>query len=570
MYKYLLCWRYLRTRYIALASVISVALGVATLIVVNSVMSGFTTEMQGRLHGILSDIVIDSRDFGGFKDPEARMEQIRKIAGDKIEAMTPTVTVPSMLYFKNKRGEWMSRPVQVIGIDMETYPLVSDFSKYLQHPEHREKPSFQLLEKGYDYRDHQLKEGEPYVPRKQLGESGWKYRRNWARCEKFSQQLNQSGMSTSSNATPEVRTIGPPNTVPHPNYTNPGNTASPPGAAIVSDAPTPEILRSSNNSNTAMTADPFAQGHNGFGPNPFDQRDGNQQNVYDPEKKQRAGIIIGMGLISARDHEGRDWFAAVPGDDVNLTVPTTGQPPEGMTDSFTVVDLYESKMSEYDSQLVFVPLDRIQQLRGMIDPVDPTRGRVNQIQIKLKPGVDAVAVRNLLRQNFDPRFFSVMTWMDLQGALLQAVEVERAILNLLLFLIIAVAGFGILAIFLMIVIEKTRDIGILKSLGASRIGIMGIFLNYGVLLGVVGSGVGVGLGLALVYNINKVADYLSYLRGQPIFDPSVYYFYRIPTIVDPMMIVQVVGGTLLIAILASIAPALRAAFMHPVEALRHE
>ena len=83
---------------------------------------------------------------------------------------------------------------------------------------------------------------------------------------------------------------------------------------------------------------------------------------------------------------------------------------------------------------------------------------------------------------------------------------ETAILNVLLFMIIAVAGFGILAIFFMIVVEKTRDIGILKSLGASGRGIMGIFLAYGLSLGIVGSGVGMVIGLLFVVYINHIAD----------------------------------------------------------------
>ena len=97
----------------------------------------------------------------------------------------------------------------------------------------------------------------------------------------------------------------------------------------------------------------------------------------------------------------------------------------------------------------------------------------------------------------------MQTWRDKQGPLLAAVQMETAILNVLLFMIIAVAGFGILAIFYMIVVEKTRDIGILKSLGASGGGIMGIFLAYGVSLGIVGSGAGLVLGLLFVAYINR-------------------------------------------------------------------
>jgi lipoprotein-releasing system permease protein len=160
--------------------------------------------------------------------------------------------------------------------------------------------------------------------------------------------------------------------------------------------------------------------------------------------------------------------------------------------------------------------------------------------------------------------------MDKQGALLAAVQMETAVLNVLLFLIIAVAGFGILAIFFMIVVEKTRDIGILKSLGATGFGIMGIFLAYGLLLGVVGAGVGMGLGLLFVRYINEIADVLGRITGRPVFDPSVYYFHKIPTIVEAPTVIAIVLGAMAIAVLASILPARRAARLHPVEALRYE
>ena len=147
---------------------------------------------------------------------------------------------------------------------------------------------------------------------------------------------------------------------------------------------------------------------------------------------------------------------------------------------------------------------------------------------------------------------------------------ETAILNVLLFMIIAVAGFGILAIFFMIVVEKTRDIGILKSLGASSGGIMGIFLAYGLSLGMVGSGAGLVIGLLFVANINEIADVLAWITGQEVFDPTIYYFQKIPTIVEPLTVAWIVAGAMLIAVVASILPARRAARLHPVEALRYE
>src|SRR5262245_53844161 len=111
MYKFLLCWRYLRTRYIALASIVSVTLGVATMIVVNSVMAGFAHEMHDRLHSILSDVVVESHGLDGIPDAEWHMEQIRRIAGDAVVGMTPTVNVPAMLSFQYN-GQWVTRPVQ--------------------------------------------------------------------------------------------------------------------------------------------------------------------------------------------------------------------------------------------------------------------------------------------------------------------------------------------------------------------------------------------------------------------------------------------------------------------------
>ena len=163
MYKLLLSWRYLRTRYIALASIISVTLGVATLIVVNSVMAGFTKEMHNRLHGILSDIVLESHSIDGFADPQWHMEQIRKICGDDIVGMTPVVHVPALLRIPF-RGDFHTRQINLIGVDKATYAEVSDFSQYLLHPENKQRLSFLLRENGYA------------PDRKDFPKSGWEHR----------------------------------------------------------------------------------------------------------------------------------------------------------------------------------------------------------------------------------------------------------------------------------------------------------------------------------------------------------------------------------------------------------
>jgi lipoprotein-releasing system permease protein len=556
MYKYLLAWRYLRSRHIALVSIISVTLGVATMIVVNSVMSGFSTEMKSLIHGISADVVVKSGSLDGFPNPEGQMEKIRKVAGDQIEAMTATVTVPAMLTFEYK-GQTITNPVQLVGIDEATYGQVCEFGNYLQHPENRNQLSFQLREDGYDTIDHQSDPDRPSPERTQMKPAGWGRRRTisrlnaeWDRLEENRRQQKAARVAKRSKTAPmpESNAQLKVDALPLPDILT--------KKAPADDKPsvTPEQSKASD----GQVTDLFANAKNSSAGRTFDMA-----------TEQHTGAVLGFAMVSRRDNDGRDRFAIIPGHDVTLTYPTAGKRPDGQSATFTVIDLYESKMSEYDARLVFVPIGKLQQLRGMIDP-ESGMSYATQIQLKVRDGVDLDSVRDQLRAVFPTMIFNVFTWRDRQHALLSAVEIEIAILNILLFLIIAVAGFGILAIFLMIVVEKTRDIGILKALGASRSGVMGIFVGYGLSLGLVGSGTGTLLGLWLTNHINEVADWLSKIKGEPIFNPEIYYFYKIPTIIDPFTISWIVAGAVGIAVLSSVLPALRAATLHPVKALRYE
>lgn len=509
MLQLLLCWRYLRTRYIALASITSVMLGVATMIVVNAVMAGFAHEMQDRIHGILSDLVLDVRSLEGAPDAEAHMARIERVAGRYIEGMSPTAHVPAMLGFYVGE-QYVTRQVNVIGIDPSTYSSVSDFGKYLQHPQNRAELDFALKDGGYDAIDHQADDPSKVKPRTEMPAAGWPHRKKMARL---------------------VR--------------EPALPADP-----------------------ALQSNPFAQADaaaavNGQ-PAPVDLGE-----TFNPATDQHPGVVVGIALCSYRNSDSTDSFLALPGDDVEIIYPSVGRPPKALSAKFTITDFYESKMNEYDTTFVFVPLSKLQALRGMVSP-ETGKGHFNSIQIKTRPGVDPALVRDILQAEFPPQWYIASTWQDKQGALLAAVQMETAVLNVLLFLIIAVAGFGILAIFYMIVVEKTRDIGVLKSLGAGRWGVMGIFLGYGLALGVSGAGVGLIGGLLFVRNINEIADLLSRLTGRPVFDPAIYYFSRIPTIVEPFTVCWIAAGAMAIAVMASVLPARRAAGLHPVQALRWE
>jgi len=530
MYKLLLCWRYLRTRWIALASVISVTLGVATMVVVNAVMAGFSHEMQTRIHGILSDIVFESHSLSGFQDPRWHMEEIRRAAGDSIAGMTPTVAVPAMLSFQ-VRGQWVTRQIMFIGIDESSHAQASDFGRYLQHPENRRQLSFQLRDGGYDTIDSQTETPGPTRPA--LEGAGWPYRRMRVERERLWRERQAE----------QERTAG---------------------------GPTRPIDRQVDAVLAATAPDDEASGDAAAKPqDPFKAVRPDEGRTMDPAREQFTGIVPGIGLASFRDSSGVDRFLVLPGDDVKITFPTAGTPPKAVSDTFTIVDFYESKMSEYDSNFVFVPIAALQRMRGMLDPQTGVPS-VNSIQIKLTAGADLDEVRNRLRKVFPADLYAISTWRDKQGPLLSAVDMEMAVLNILLFMIIAVAGFGILAIFFMIVVEKTRDIGILKSLGASSTGVAGIFLGYGLFLGLVGAGAGLALGLAITWNINRIRAAVEWLTGEKVFDPSIYYFFKIPTIVHPATVLWIIAGAVAIAVAASVLPALRAARLHPVEALRHD
>ncbi len=601
MYKLLLCLRYLRTRYIALASIISVTLGVATMIVVNSVMAGFSTEMRDRIHGLLADIIVETHTIDGEPDPAAMLERVRRVAGDHIAGMTTTVEIYGMLTFRYA-GDHITRPVTIIGIDPEgkakVGPLVDYLDSYATHVE-----DGQVVRKPLRDRD--------TPPGWQLTDVAMERREDWAELQRKMARWSSHGVPADEAATsPIVQTTGVDETAP-PEFIDADEAASViAGPEFVSPA---EV-------ETAASAPAM----------PFQFPEAEQAATEVDLAEPLAGrIYIGEGLISFPNEDPatgqvKTHMMVRPGDDVKLSTIGAGTPPAPVHFDVTVVDVFKSGMSEYDSSLVFCDLKYLQMVRGMVTPqpgnplvvgqevqfvvngrnttgriaavdleggtvhvrsdfgdttaehelassaVMPVARNVTSIQIKLNDFHDADAVVEKLKAAFPPELYRVQTWEQKQGPLLAAVEVESMILNVLLFLIIAVAGFGILAIFFMIVVEKTRDIGILKALGASSRGVLAIFLSYGLGLGIVGSGVGAVLGLLFVRYINEIEKVITIISGRKVFDERIYYFPEIPTSVSPLMVFWVAIGAITIAVLASILPARRAAALHPVEALRYE
>jgi lipoprotein-releasing system permease protein len=473
MYKLLLCWRYLLTRYLALVCIVSVLLGVATLIVVNSVMAGFSTKLRERLHGALSDIVIQSYDYIGMTDPDGKMRLIMAdpYLNERIEAMTPTVEIFAMLQYKIN-GTPFVKAVRLVGIDPEGRAKLGGFSEHLMADANKAHPSFDLDAAALAYYKVQHPDRAPR-PKPVMGPDGF----------------------------PEP---DPPPSMP---------------AAI----PT--------------------------------------------------GAFLGYAIANIRDSKSTpenprpDICVLNRGDDVVLTTITDGEI-RPVSYRYVVADYFRSEMSDYDSQYVFVPIKHLQQLRNMGE-------RATEIQIRLKKEYDNTKDKELIKDRLkvlvgDVDGLDILTWEEMQGPLLSAIAIERGILNVLLFMIVGVAGFGILAIFSMIVVEKTRDIGVIKALGASNGGVLKIFLGYGLLLGFVGALLGTILGVTITMNINPIEHGLAFISGHEVFDRNVYYFKEIPTDLQPLTVLFINLGAVAIAVLFSILPALRAALLHPVRALRYE
>ncbi len=601
MYKLQLCLRYLRTRWIALASIISVMLGVATMVVVNSVMAGFATEMRERIHGILADIVVETHTLDGDPDAAARMQEIQEVAGNYVEAMTATVEVYGMISFKY-RGQVITRPVTLIGIDPETKGAVSPLVTNLTSFTSGRRMGLALEDDvGIGCRVAGVLAGSPadaggiHAGDRITGCNGTAIQDTKELASQLKNTVDRKTIDLDINRDGQPLALKLPVPLPSWNLTadarehrraivelerrrlewNQPQTVVPAGGTRptpqLTPHPTPPDLNTPPTSQPSPLTPPPS-----FETIPPPSRDLAAPDVpdIDPSDPLRSRVYLGAGLIEfpiedKKTGEIRIERMVLAGEDVRITTVSAGRPPEPRHFTATVVDVFKSGMSEYDSNLVFCNIEELQQTRGMVDPITGDRA-VTSIQVKLKNFEDAETVVKRLRAAFPAHIYSVRTWQQKQGPLLAAVELETGILNILLFLIIAVAGFGILAIFYMIVVEKTRDIGILKALGASRRGIMSIFLGYGLALGVVGSGVGVLLGLVFVHYINQIENGITWLLGRKVFDETIYYFPEIPTAVNPLTVGWIALGAIGIAILASILPARRAAKLHPVQALRYE
>ena len=268
-------------------------------------------------------------------------------------------------------------------------------------------------------------------------------------------------------------------------------------------------------------------------------------------------VAIGSRLAEA--------LGAYPGSTISLISPDGRSTVVGTVPrivSYTVAAIFEVGIYDYDNAFVVMPVQDAQQLLLLGDSVSTVEiqttnpDRVEEILQPLRPAVEGKGV--------------LITWQQMNSALFEALEVERVAMFVVLSLIVLVAVFNILSSLIMLVRAKTRDIAILRTMGASRRGMMKVFVTVGVTIGSLGIVLGLILGSIFLFFRQGVVNLIQYLTGQNLWDPSVRFLSDLPSKTDPFEVAAIVITALVLSFLATLYPAWKAASTDPVQVLRYE
>jgi lipoprotein-releasing system permease protein len=310
------------------------------------------------------------------------------------------------------------------------------------------------------------------------------------------------------------------------------------------------------------------------------------------------GMIAGVGVLDIhKDKKGnfppRDFIytiwakltvIGISGETSNVDL--AGDKGELM---FWIVDDSRTQIWQYDQSTVYIAFDVLQKMLAMDgrEERNPDTGKVTvipartrDIQVAIKEGANLArakeqvlgVVQQVRAAHQIPQRFPIVveTWEESNAMFIAAIEKEIALVTFLFSLISIVAVFLIFCIFYMIVVEKTKDIGIIKSVGATNEGVAGIFLGYGLAIGIVGAGLGLLVGYLIVRNINYLHEQMGKLLNIQIWNPEIYAFDKIPNQMNPWHVSAILLVAVISAVIGAMVPAIRAARMQPVEALRWE
>lgn len=267
---------------------------------------------------------------------------------------------------------------------------------------------------------------------------------------------------------------------------------------------------------------------------------------------EHRGVVLGKLLAST--------FNAWPGDTVTLISaagvqqsPVTGGLVPRMY-RFEVTGVFETGMYEYDNAYVYMDLPDAQEFAGLDDAV-------TGLEVRTRDRWGAAAVGDRIANALGYPFRAV-DWQEQNHSLFQALKLEKLGMGVILLLIVIVAAFNIVSTLTMVVTDKTREIGILKAMGMTAGAIRNIFFIQGVVIGAVGT----TLGLVVGFAAELALDRYKFIH----LDPQVYFIDHLPVQTQPVDVIWIVAASLVIAALATLYPAIQAARLYPVEAIRSE
>ncbi len=540
MYRFAIALRYLRSRKITYLSVIGVAVGVAALIIVMAVMEGFEEDFKDRIRGMLSDVVVRYRGEKSFEEVEKSILSV-----EHVTAAAPRLRGMALVMGPGGRGA-----VEIVGIDVSKEVRVSKLAEYIINSRVTGMAkdlaqAIEALEMHFSFRTAELAR-LGLLP----GKAG-------ERLKPLHESLREVKSRLSKEGSPDL-IGGQIRDAEQCFKTWLGDTSS---AIAAPDA------------RSALSG--LEEGMETF----FRARRAEFEETRRRAEADLARFESGGGFDSPFNEplEGRELvmgeellphLRVARGDRVRLyTAGSKGlssvEDEEDLAKSeFTVAGTFRSRMYKSDSKIVFMPIRTAQILQAK-------EGMISEIGVKVDDQRNAEAVKRAIKEVLPGA--DAQTWAEKRRSLIAAINLEKGFLSAVLFMIIVVAAFNMLGTFVMMVTEKTRDLGILKSLGGSTAGIASIFFLCGVFVATAGSAIGAAAGLLFVDNINEIEGAVHSLTGITPFPRDVYYLDSIPTIVNPADVFWIVFPTVAVSVLlGSVFPAIKAAMLGTEHALRYE